>query len=239
MNFVPIQTGIFERKEGERENTLFSFFCMYFEKKIPENSILIISSKVVALDQNRVSELEISELIEQECRNSPENSQKVLRKTGDFFLTENDGIIIPNLGIDSSNAKAGIKILWPENPQQFADDFRTQLQNKYSVQNIGVVISDSRITPRRRGTTGVALAWSGISGVYDMRGKKDIYGRALEVSTVNIADNVVSGSEILMGQADEKTPFVLVENFPEKYFTEKQQSPASAIIPEEEDLFDV
>ena len=238
MIFFPIKTGIFKKDEN-----LFIFFCTHLSQEIPENSVLVISSKLVALSQNRISQLEISELIHQECNNSEknnsENSQKILSKTGDFFLTEHSGIIIPNLGIDSSNSKKGIKILWPENPQKFADEFREKLQKKYEIKNIGVVISDSRMTPRRRGTTGVALAWSGISGVYDMRGHKDIYGRKLEVSTVNIADNIVSGSEILMGQADEKTPFVLVENFPEKFFTEKQQNPQDAVISQEEDLFEV
>ena len=230
MNFVPVSTGIF--KKGGGEHSLFTFFCEYFSKNISEYSVLVISSKLVALAQGRTSSSEISELVERE-------SQKILGKTGDFFLTEADGIVIPNAGIDSSNSQAGVKILWPESPQQFADDFRKKLQKTFRVKDIGVVISDSRITPRRRGTTGLSLAWSGISGVYDVRGKSDIYGRKLEVSTVNIADNVVSGSEILMGQADEKIPFVLVENFPEKFFTEKKQNPQNAVISEEEDLFDL
>lgn len=230
MNFVPIKTDIYEKGEGE--HSLFAFFCEHVERNPEENSVVIISSKLVALSQNRVSPSEISEAVERE-------SQKIFGKTGGFYLTQSQGIVIPNAGIDSSNSQAGVKILWPESPQRFADDFRKKLQEKFGVENIGVVISDSRITPRRRGTTGVALAWSGIFGVYDVRGKNDIYGRKLEVSTVNIADNIVSGSEILMGQADEKTPFVLVENFPAHYFTNEPQNPSSAVMPEEEDLFEL
>ena len=130
-------------------------------------------------------------------------------------------------------------MLWPENPQKYADEFCEKIKKKYRTQNIGIIISDSRITPRRQGTTGVALAWSGITGVFDLRGKTDIYGNILKVSTVNIADNICSGAEVLMGQADEKTPFILVENLPHQYFTDEPQDPERAIISRQEDLFDI
>lgn len=234
MNFVPLPTEIFTKGED-----LFAFFCKSLEKNqyiIEENTVVVISSKVVALSQNNISKKNLSELVEQE-------SESILSQKGGFFLTEKNGILIPNAGIDQSNAQKGEKILWPHSPQQFTDMFRKNLQEKYfsehtiKLQNIGVVISDSRITPRRRGTTGVALSWSGIEGVFDMRGQEDIYGKKLEVSTVNIADNIVSGAEIIMGQGGEKTPFVFVNSFPKKFFTSKPQDPHFALMPKDEDLF--
>jgi F420-0:gamma-glutamyl ligase len=228
MEFVPLSTGVFTKGED-----FFAFFCTEKEKNtlsLSEYSVVVISSKIVALSQNRVSDEPLNALIQK-------HSQKIIAQTGDFFLTRAHNIIIPNAGIDSSNAPKGTKILWPENPQGFADTFREKLQKKFGVSNLGVIISDSRITPARKGTTGLALAWSGIAGVFDERGKNDIYGKPLSVSTINIADNAVSGSEILMGQSNAQVPFVVIKNFPEKFFTDTPQSPNMAVMPKDEDLF--
>lgn len=232
MNFIPVQTTVFEKGED-----LFAFFCNSVDSlslKGEENTVCIISSKLVALAQGRKVNIEdekqFEKLIETE-------SEKIFSKTQNFFLTKAQGIVIPNGGIDRSNTQKNTAILWPKDTQAFADDFRKKLQKKFSITNLGVVISDSRITPLRQGTVGIAIAWSGFFGVYDLRGEKDIYGNILKVSTVNIADNVVSASEILMGQGSECIPFVVCKNFPEQYFTNSQQLQDFASIDPKDDLF--
>lgn len=231
MHFTALKTPIITKNQD-----LFSVFCdVVLEKniKIFEDSVLVISSKVVSVCQGRiVSKDEKQKYIE-------DTSSEILTKKNNFSLTVTNEIIIPNAGIDSSNITNDEVVLWPENPQKYADEFCEKIKKKYRTQNIGIIISDSRITPRRQGTTGVALAWSGITGVFDLRGKTDIYGNILKVSTVNIADNICSGAEVLMGQADEKTPFILVENLPHQYFTDEPQDPERAIISRQEDLFDI
>lgn len=226
MNLFGITTQIFRKGEN-----LFSFFIDSLgEKKITEYSIVVISSKIVALSQSRVSTNNLRSEVEKEA-------DEILVDKGSFFLTVKDGIVIANAGIDQSNSKRGEIILWPENCQKVADSFREKIQKKFGVKNIGVVLSDSRVTMRRRGTVGVALAWSGFWGVKDERGKKDLFGRVLEVSTVNMADNFVSSAEILMGQADECIPFVGIENIDPLLFTDIQQDVKSAWISKKEDLF--
>jgi len=237
MNLLPIKTRILKKSEN-----IFPFFLEYLSKnaenndvKIAENSILVISSKIVAVSQNRIistgDDLELfrTEVIKE--------ADEILVDKNKFFLTVKNGVVIANAGIDQSNSKKGEIILWPENIQEFADEFTQKIKKIYSLKNFGVVISDSRVTMRRRGTVGVAIGWSGFFGVKDERGTKDLFGRELEVSTVNIADNVVSAAEILMGQAAECTPFVLVQNLDKNLFTEIQQSHESAEISKEEDLF--
>ncbi len=228
MKLIGITTSIFQQGEN-----IYSFFIEHIKKKrieIKENSIVVISSKIVALSQNRVSSEKLRTMVEKEA-------DEILVDKGEFFLTVKNGIVIANAGIDQSNSKQGEIILWPEQCQNFVDEFRKKLQELYQIKNIGVVLSDSRVTMRRRGTVGVALAWSGFWGVKDERGKKDLFGRVLEVSTVNIADNMVSASEILMGQADECTPFVLIENINKNLFTNIQQHEKNAWIGKKEDLF--
>lgn len=231
MKFSSLSTHIITKDQD-----LFLIFCDSLLKNnisLEENTVLVISSKVVSVCQGRI--VENNKKLEE----IEKSSEKIISQKNGFYLTVTNGIVIPNAGIDSSNAQSDTIILWPENPQKYADDFRYQIQKKYNIASIGVIISDSRITPMRQGTTGVALAWSGIIGVFDLRGTTDIYGNVLQVSTVNIADNICSGAEILMGQADEKTPFVLVSNLSSQYFTDEQQFPKNALISRQEDLFDI
>ena len=237
MNLRPIKTRILKKSED-----IFTFFLEYLDKnvknntvQIAENSILVISSKIVAVSQNRIVTTEDDlELFRKQVQ---QEADEILVDKNKFFLTVKNGVVIANAGIDQSNSKKGEIILWPENIQEFADAFTQKIKTLYNIKNFGVVISDSRVTMRRRGTVGVALGWSGFFGVKDERGSKDLFGRKLEVSTVNIVDNIVSAAEILMGQADECTPFVLVENLDKNLFTEIQQSHKSAEISKEEDLF--
>jgi coenzyme F420-0:L-glutamate ligase / coenzyme F420-1:gamma-L-glutamate ligase len=73
-----------------------------------------------------------------------------------------------------------------------------------------VVIADSRLMPTRKGTVGVALAAAGIKAIADLRGKPDLFGNVLRVTSQAIADDLCSGAQIVMGEADEATPIVLV-----------------------------
>lgn len=228
MRCTGLSGKIFSKKESliEYIKTAFTTHSL----QISEYTVLVISSKIVALSQGRTSSLPLREIVMQEA-------DEILVDKGAFFLTIKNGIVIPNAGIDLSNSQTKECILWPEDAQTVCDDIRTFLQQEYSIQNIGVIISDSRVTMRRQGTVGVALAWSGIIGIKDERGALDLFGRPLSVSTVNIADNLTSASEILMGQAAECTPLVLISDLDPIHFTNIQQSPQSAIISAKEDLF--
>ncbi|HID92309.1 TPA: coenzyme F420-0:L-glutamate ligase [Candidatus Gracilibacteria bacterium] len=241
MNLIPVKTRILQKNEN-----LFLFFIEYAEKNInrviQENSVLVISSKIVAVSQNRIMnilDIENKESVELFRKAVIDEADEILVDKNKFFLTVKNGVVIANAGIDKSNSKTGEIILWPENIQEFADIFSEKIKKKYALKNFGVVISDSRVTMRRRGTVGVALNWSGFWGVKDERGTKDLFGRKLEVSTVNIADNLVSAAEILMGQAAECIPFVIIQNLDSGLFTNIQQTHKSAEISQEEDLFQI
>lgn len=230
MYFSPITTRIFQRDED-----LYSFILEHIpahnqQSPFPEGSVLIISSKIVALSQGRITRTSLKKAVYTQA-------DEIINDLGDLFLTCTNGIVIPNAGIDQSNAPDGEVILWPTDPDQVAQYIRQAIQQQYNIKDIGVIISDSRVTPRRRGTVGVAIGWSGIWGVKDERGKKDLFGRELQVSTINIADNLVSGAEVLMGQADECIPLVLVQDLSADLFTDTQQLASSAYISSSEDLF--
>lgn len=233
MNFLTLKTPLFHPGEN-----LFSFFEDALNKnqqELKENSVIIIASKIVALSQKRIVLAETSEM---ETWVKKESEQYWTTDYPGYFLALKNGVLIANAGIDASNSEKGTLILWPENVQQVADELRALVQEQLKLKNIGFVISDSRCTPLRAGVTGVALAWSGFVGVRNEQGAKDLFGKELKVTQNAVADNLTSAAELVMGNANESTPFVICQNAPVE-FTDVQQDPRMGVFPMEKDLFSV
>ena len=75
---------------------------------------------------------------------------------------------------------------------------------------LGVIINDSFGRPWRRGTVGVAIGAAGLPALIDLRGQPDLFGRTLQVTEIGFADEIAAAASLLMGQADEAQPVVLV-----------------------------
>ena len=73
-----------------------------------------------------------------------------------------------------------------------------------------MIISDSFGRAWRIGTVGVAIGVAGWPATLDLRGQPDLFGRALRVTVVGHADEIAAAASLLMGQADEGRPVVLV-----------------------------
>jgi coenzyme F420-0:L-glutamate ligase/coenzyme F420-1:gamma-L-glutamate ligase len=98
----------------------------------------------------------------------------------------------------------------------------------------GVIISDSFGRAWRRGVVNVALGAAGLTSLINRRGEPDRVGRALEVTEVAHADAVAAAAGLVMGEAAESTPAVLVRGLDPK----GAEVPAAALIrPLAEDLF--
>ena len=182
-----------------------------------EGCIIIVSAKIISiLEGNMVNldDISFEDLVKSEA-------DEVISDTNGCFLTRKYGIIIPNAGIDRSNAPKGHAVMWPSNPQVTADSLCNTLREKFGLKDVGVVIADSRITPGRKGTTGVALAWSGFEGIQDERGKVDLFGGTLKLAQKATADNLVTAALIVMGEADECTPIAIIEDAPVEFIDRK------------------
>ncbi len=190
--------------------------------KLKDGDVLVISSKFVAVSEGRVVRLSgvkagaEAKGLAKKYRMDPRLCELVVRESDrviggvpGFLLTSKDGLLTPNAGIDKSNVKHGTVVLYPERPEESAWRIREGLRFARGVR-VGVVICDSRLSPTRRGTTGVAVAASGVEAVLDMRGRKDLFGNVLKVTAQGVADDLSSAAEILMGESDEATPIVLV-----------------------------
>jgi coenzyme F420-0:L-glutamate ligase / coenzyme F420-1:gamma-L-glutamate ligase len=190
--------------------------------ELEDGDILVISSKFVAVSEGRVVDLEtviaspqaISE--SKRLAISPELCELVIRESDEviggvtgFMLTLKEGLLTPNAGIDKSNIEHGKVVLYPRNSLESAAAIVDELLFRRGVE-IGVVVSDSRLMPTRKGTVGVALAAAGMDAIVDFRGKPDLFGNILKVTSQAVADDLCSGAQIVMGEADESIPIVLV-----------------------------
>lgn len=205
----PIKTRVFE--EGE---DLCSFIAKYI-KKIPEKSVMVITSKIVALAEGRTAPA-----------GNHRTKEALIRAESEFavptkwvWLTLKDGMVMASAGIDESNAN-GKLILLPKDSFKTAQVLRKKLQKKYGVKHLGVLITDSRTTPLRAGVTGVALGYAGFRGVRDYRGTRDIFGRKFKFSRTNVADSLATTAVFVMGEGSEQHPLAIIGDAPIE-FSEK------------------
>jgi coenzyme F420-0:L-glutamate ligase/coenzyme F420-1:gamma-L-glutamate ligase len=126
-----------------------------------------------------------------------------------FLLCMKAGTLLPNAGVDASNAPPGCVTPLPKDPDGSALTIKAVIEHRYGVK-VGVIIADSRTHAMRLGCSGVAIGCAGITAVIDDRGRSDLFGRKLEVTKRAVADNIVSAAELVMGEADECTPVAII-----------------------------
>jgi coenzyme F420-0:L-glutamate ligase len=222
-------------------------------RPLQERDVLCIASKVVAVEQSRVVDLSTVQpstaalAMPHISRASDPAAyaalaELVLREADEAFradmlwLTLKRGHLVADAGIDLSNAPAGHAILWPERPWAWARDFRQAVKSAFCLREVGIVLTDSLCTPLRLGVMGLSVAYSGIVGVENQKGKPDIFGRSLQFTQKAVADDLATTAVLVAGEAAEQTPFVLIEEAPVT-FTEQRFGPADGLIDPIQDLF--
>ena len=125
------------------------------------------------------------------------------------FTSANAGIDRSNVPQTESDADGETVLLLPLDPDASAARLRQTLAAHFGVP-VGVVITDSHGRPFRLGTVGVAIGVAGIPALWDRRGEADLYGYRLQHTDVGVADEIAAAAGLLMGQAAEGTPVVLV-----------------------------
>jgi coenzyme F420-0:L-glutamate ligase/coenzyme F420-1:gamma-L-glutamate ligase len=165
-------------------------------------------------------------------------SRRVVRHRRGVLIVEHRlGFIMANAGVDRSNVDpaAGTEpvLLLPRDPDASAAGLRERLAAQFG-RRLGVIITDSWGRAWRRGTVGVALGAAGLPTLMDMRGRPDLFGHELRVTQTGFADEVASAASLLMGQADEARPVVLVHGLD----WDAPAAPATTLIrAADEDLF--
>lgn len=206
-------------------------------EELPENSILAVSSKIVALCEGSTA---------------PKNTdfEALVIKESDLYLPKNhskyghhftitDSTVIASAGIDQSNGN-GSYVLWPKDSQAAANQVWAYLRQRFGLQKVGVVITDSTSQPMRRGVTGIAMAHSGFASLNNYIGQSDLFGKRIGYSQANISGGLAAAAVLAMGEGSEQTPLCLLTDLPFVQFQDRLPNAEELAVhhmPIEDDLF--
>jgi coenzyme F420-0:L-glutamate ligase/coenzyme F420-1:gamma-L-glutamate ligase len=242
-------SGLPEVRAGDNLGELIGAALARARVVLEDGDVLAVTQKIVSKAEGRVRRLaditpgpqalalarasrkdpRLAELILQESRT-------IVRTRADLVIAEHRlGIVLANAGIDRSNVAGGedTVLLLPLDPDASARGLRRALEAATG-RRLGVIITDSVGRAWRKGTVGIAIGCAGVAPFTDLRGRRDRGGRALQVSEIAPADSLAAAAVLLMGEADEATPVVLVRGAGGG----TGDAPAAAVLrPAAEDLF--
>lgn len=191
-------TGIGEISPGEDFAALL--VDALSDHDLTDDDIVVITHKVISKSEGALVSLEDDHpdahraLVESEA-------VRIVRRRGDLVIAETrHGFICANAGIDRSNTAPGTAVLLPEDPDRSARRIRDRIGAGLGVRP-AVVISDTFGRPWRRGLVDVAIGVAGMAPIDDLRGSTDSFGRVLDVTEVNVADEVAAAADLVMGKA--------------------------------------
>ena len=214
-----------------------------------QGDILAIAQKIVSKAENRVVDLRAvtpsahARILAAEVDKDPrlvelilrESTEVVRQRKGVLVVAHRSGIVLANAGIDTSNV-AGDEhhvLLLPEDCNRSCRAIRARLKAHTGVE-AGVLVIDSLGRAWRNGTVGVALGAAGLPTLLDLRGTPDLFGCELRSTEVGAADEIAAAASMLMGQAAEGTPVVLLRGLK---LLGADRSAADLIRPRDRDLF--
>lgn len=213
---------------------------------LQDGDILVFTQKIISKQEGRIVNLSnvkptlLAIGISSEYRKDPrivqlilDQSKRIVRMCNGIIISETiHGFICANAGVDESNVEEGYATLLPHDADISAETLRKQVKEKTG-KNIAVIISDTFGRPFRQGQTNVAVGVSGIVSVLDYIGAKDTFGRTLRVTSIAIADEICSATELVMGKSLH-VPISIVRNY---HFDDAKNTINDIIRPRSEDLF--
>lgn len=203
-------------------------------KSLEEKSIVAITSKVVSIGEGRCIPLgQVKDKDKLAIAEADKYIPRELSPNGLILNTIKNNLFVASSGIDESNAN-NFYILWPKNPQKSAKKIWQYLRKKIKIKNLGVIITDSRLIPLRKGVVGIAIAYFGFKPIREYIGKKDLFGRQFKMETSNIADSLATAAVLEMGEGSEQMPMAVISDIP---YVEFSLGGFSIEIPEKEDMF--
>jgi len=217
-----------------------------------DRDVLVVAQKIVSKAEGRyrrLDEVTPSPRAREIARESHKDARlvevilsesvEILRCKRDVLITEHRlGFIMANAGVDQSNIDHadGVErvLLLPVDPDASCRALKRRLDAHFGAA-FGVIINDSFGRAWRNGVVGVALGAAGLPSLVDMVGEPDLFGRRLRVTQIALADEIAAAASLVMGQAAERQPAVLVHGLD---WGDRAESSVRALIrPKELDLF--
>lgn len=187
-------------------------------KSIKENSVVAITSKVIAISEGRCVPFKNRDKDTLATKEADWYLPRKFTPYGLIIHTIKNNMFVASAGIDESNGN-GFYILWPKDPNASAKKIWNFLRKKFKVKNLGVVITDSHLVPFRKGVIGICIGYFGFKPLKDYIGKEDLFGREFKMETSNLPDSLATAAVLEMGEGAEQTPLAIITDVPYLEFT--------------------
>ena len=238
-------------KSGDDISKIIKDAILKSDYELRDGDIILIAETLISKAEGNIIKLddivpsdkavEIAEI----CKKDPklvevilQNSTEIVEVGPNFIVTETkQGFVCANAAIDESNVEDGLATPVPENPDQSAREIREFLESEFE-KDLAVIITDTQGRAFRIGAIGTAIGCSGINPLWVRVGEKDLYGRELETTEIATADELASAASLIMGQADEGLPVVIISGFSAFNHLRKTDSDIRPLLrPKEFDVF--
>lgn len=215
---------------------------------LADGAIVVIAQKIVSKAEGRLVDLDgvkpsqRAKKLARQLRKDPkivelilQESKEVVRVQNGIIITETKhGLVCANSGVDQSNlAGKNSAVLLPKNPDASAKKLRAFFQKKTG-KDVAVVITDTFGRPFREGQVNVAIGVAGLRPIRSYIGKKDMFGRKLQVTEIAVADEIASAAELVMNKSD-GIPVAVVRGYP--FERDEQASSRRLMRNKKTDLF--
>jgi coenzyme F420-0:L-glutamate ligase/coenzyme F420-1:gamma-L-glutamate ligase len=220
-------------------------------ERLCDGDVLVVAQKIVSKAEGRIVDLatvtpspearRLAEAVDKDPRLVElvlsESTEIVRYRKGVLIAAHRCGAVLANAGIDRSNVDRAETdervLLLPADPDASCAALRETLR-RLTGARVGIVINDSLGRAWRNGTVGAALGSAGIAALLDLNGRPDLFDRPLQATQVGLADELAAAASLLMGQADEGRPVVLVRGL---IGGAGEGTAADLVRPREQDLF--
>lgn len=206
LEILPVRTTKFHLGDD-----LFAFFDKHLDD-VKEKDVVVVTSKIVSLAEKRVVKRKTGDKAEK---------HQLVKQEADYFLpadkskynlmlTIKDDTLAVNAGIDESNLDGDYYLLLPQNPYTSATKIWRYLKKRFNLKEVGVIISDSMTMPLRCGAFGNSLAYCGFEAMIDRIGEKDLFGREMLMTKINLPQSIAQTAVFVMGEVAEARPIAVV-----------------------------
>ena len=240
LQLIPL-AGLPEIQPGCDLSALIMAGAAAQDMSVMPGDVVVVAQKIVSKAEGRRVELgridpsaralELAAI----CDKDPRLVELILRDSTEvvrcvrnvLIVRHRLGVTVANAGIDQSNIEDGDShaLLLPLDPDASAEVLHAALSREAGGA-VGIVINDSFGRPWRKGTCGTAIGCAGVESLMDLRGRPDRFGRSLRSSELGLADEIAAAASLVMGQAAESVPVVIIRGLPPC----ARPLPASALI---------
>ena len=204
---------------------------------LAERTVVVIASKLLSTCQNRFVSLDVDKtmLVRQEADRYLDESYSQFS----LMFTIKNGILTVDAGIDQSNSN-GQYILWPHSLQETCNQVWSFLRTTFKLNQLGLVVTDSKLYPLRTGVTARAIAHCGFEAIINKIGTPDLFGQMMKMTSINVSEAIAVATQYVMGETNESQPIGLCTDIPHIVFQDRVPSQTeldSLIFAPEDDFF--